>query len=219
MWNVKLGTLCHGQEWKKDILHHQFLLVTYFFVTFKVPAVETTVTQYTKRGSKHRQLHMRSALRSPHNESKDVLCFHQFLRPLHKLLRSSLSSKRKKSKRLKTAFSLSVSTAVCLCSCWDARFGFSRHSTGFFLSFPAKSQNPFHKSRRRATTSAGERHLVKQYKTTFYYRGTSLLFNEYNPNMLLLMNNLRRRAHPGVTGEQEESYKERVYDFSCSTYN
>lgn len=102
-----------------------------FFVTFKVPAVETTVTQYTKRGSKHRQLHMRSALRSPHNESKDVLCFHQFLRPLHKLLRSSLSSKRKKSKRLKTAFSLSVSTAVCLCSCWDARFGFSRHSTGF----------------------------------------------------------------------------------------
>ncbi len=83
------------------------------------------------------------------------------------------------------------------------------HVSGFlaallvFLSFPAKSQNPFHKSRRRATTSTGERHLVKQYKTTFYYRGTSLLFNEYNPNMLLLMNNLRRRAHPGVTGEQE----------------
>lgn len=167
------------------------------------------------RGS---QLHMRSTLKSFHNESKDVLCFHQFLRPLHKLLRSSLSSKRKKGKWLKTAFSLSVSTAVCLCSCWDARFGF--HGTLLvFLSFPAKSQNPFHKSRRRATTSAGERHLVKQYKTTFYYRGTSLLFNEYNPNMLLFMNNLRRRAHPGVTGEQEESYKERVYDFSCSTYN
>lgn len=172
------------------------------------------------RGSKHRQLHMQSALKSLHNEAVwKTFCASISFSGLCISSSDHLSVQRGKKANGSRQLLASLFQQLC------ASAAVGMHVSGFygtllvFLSFPAKSQNPFHKSRRRATTSAGERHLVKQYKTTFYYRGTSLLFNEYNPNMLLLMNNLRRRAHPGVTGEQEESYKERVYDFSCSTYN
>lgn len=73
--------------------------------------------------------------------------FHQFLMPLYLLLWSSLSSKRKQGeKTLETAFSLSASTAVCNCLA-PASVGMHVLFPSVFLSFIAKSQNPFHNSR------------------------------------------------------------------------